>query len=368
MKRILVGLGAVALLSVAVAWSQPKGARPEIDFKLDKHNPVTHLRLNNAADEFQFAILADRTGGHRPKVFSRAIDQLNLMQPEFVLSVGDLIEGYTSNRAAIDREWREFQTYASRLQMPFFYVVGNHDLANKTMAGVWKERFGRSWYSFLYKDVLFLALDSEDPPGNKYGGIGADQLGWLKKTLADHPARWTMAFVHKPMWLAPDVKDNGWLDVEKLLAGRKHTVFAGHVHRYQKFVRQGQNYYMLGTTGGVSRMRGADYGEIDHVVWVTMKKSGPVLANILVDGILREDLATIPSEEEGHTEYHRRPTQQVSVKVLLNGKPLAGAMVAFWGIGKERPQPYADGRVGPDGATKLSTTTPSTGRRSASTP
>jgi hypothetical protein len=28
----------------------------------------------------------------------------------------------------------------------------------------WEERFGPGYYSFVYKDVLFLALDSEDYP------------------------------------------------------------------------------------------------------------------------------------------------------------------------------------------------------------
>ena len=41
-----------------------------------------------------------------------------------------------------------------------------------------------------------------------------------------------------------DLKKSGWSEVEKLLAKRKHTVFAGHVHCYQKSVRNGANYYM----------------------------------------------------------------------------------------------------------------------------
>src|SRR5271154_6943319 len=94
----------------------------------------------------------------------------------------------------------------------------------------------------------------------------------------------------KPVWMQENLGTNGWLEIEKALAGRNYTVFAGHVHRYQKFVRQGMNYYQLATTGGGSRLRGVDYGEFDHLVWVTMKKSGPVLANIMLDGIYSEDL------------------------------------------------------------------------------
>ena len=54
---------------------------------------VDELEANNAAETFSFAIVSDRTGGHRAQIFSQAVEQLNMLQPTFVLSVGDLIEG-----------------------------------------------------------------------------------------------------------------------------------------------------------------------------------------------------------------------------------------------------------------------------------
>ncbi len=159
------------------------------------------------------------------------------------------------------------------------------------------------------------------------------------------------------MWSPPDRPKNDWLKVEKLLAGRNYTVFAGHVHQYQKFVRQGQNHYMLATTGGASLMRGVEYGEFDHIVWVTMKKEGPVLANMLLNGILREDLSPIGSDEKGVAEFYRRPTYPLTSRVLFDGKPIPGAYVVFHGIGKEARQPRADGTVEADGSLRLSTYT-----------
>src|SRR5207237_1096656 len=140
--------------------------------------------------------------------------------------------------------------YVNQLQMPFFYVPGNHDLANKFEEKVWKEKFGRSYYEFIYRNVLFLCLNSEDPPGKDGGSIGPEQLAFIKKTLeANKDVRWTLVFVHKPMWITKDLEKTGWLEVEQLLKGRPYTVFAGHVHRYQKFIRNGQRYYTLATTG-----------------------------------------------------------------------------------------------------------------------
>src|SRR5262245_14151742 len=202
MKRILLVLGTVVLLGVALAWSQPKAIKSDFEFAQEKRNPVTHLKLNNDPADFQFAIVSDRTGGHRAKIFSRAVEQLNLLQPEFVVSVGDLIEGYTKDREGLAKQWREFQGYVNQLQMPFFYVPGNHDLANVVQDRVWREKFGRRYYDFTYRNVLFLLLNSEDPPGKDEGAVSADQLDFIKQALeANRGARWTLVFLHKPMWL-----------------------------------------------------------------------------------------------------------------------------------------------------------------------
>ncbi len=356
MKTLLAGLAAAALLAAAVAFSRPDAPRPEFDLAADATNPFTHTNLNN--DTFQFAIVSDRTGGHRPKVFARAVEQLNLLQPEFVLSVGDLIEGYSSDKAKVAAQWREFQGYVSRLQMPFFYVPGNHDITNLVMADIWKDKFGPAYYEFNYRGCLFVVLNSESLPFAPKGDarIGPGQMKWLERILGENKGvRHTFVFLHKPMWVLRDAETNGWPEVEKLLDGRKYTVFAGHVHRYQKFTRQGMSYYMLATTGGDSRLRGVEYGEFDHITWVTMKEGGPVVANLLLDGILKEDLSPIAADEEGVKYYHRKPPLPLDVSVTLDGKPLSGAVVVFTGVGKEAGQPRADGITAADGSVKLST-------------
>jgi len=331
MKRLFVGGLVLFLLGAALVFSQngapSLGPTSAVKVDIEARNPWTNLNVNNHAGDFQFVIVSDRTGGHREKVFSKAVEQINLMQPEFVLSVGDLIEGYTKDQEIAAKEWREFQTFVARLQMPFFYVSGNHDLSNPFLAKLWEEKFGRRYYHFVYKDVLFLALCSEDPPGSS--SVSAEQIAYVKKALEENPnPRWTIVALHKPIWAHKDLDKNGWLEVEKLLAGRKYTVFCGHVHRYEKFVRNGMNYYQLATTGGGSRLRGVRYGEFDHIVWVTMKKDGPVLANIMLDGILPENLS-LPETSEPVVQLNRKPCHPVRGSVHIDGTPAVGATVVF---------------------------------------
>lgn len=357
MKRIFITLTVLAVLGTTLAFSRfQEPPAEELSISLESRNPWTHLNLNNKSENFQFVIVSDRTGGHRPRIFSTAVKQINLLQPEFVLSVGDLIEGYTKDEKRISEEWKEFQTYTSELKMPFFYIPGNHDYTNDVMAKEWKNRFGRHYFHFVYKDVLFLLLNSEDPPG-KGGHLDKEQVEYAKNVLNKYKdVRWTVVALHKPLWSYDNLQTNGWLGIESALGTRPYTVFAGHRHQYVKFERNGRNYYQLATTGGGSRMRGAKYGEFDHVVWVTMTNEGPVLANILLDGIYPEDLKMPITKEKGYP-YDIRPTYAVAGSVYYRGVPCPNAQVVFHLLDEKTKKTIraAEAFVEPDGTYQLTT-------------
>lgn len=247
-------------------------------------------------DRFHIAIMTDNTGGHRPGIWMKAVRRLNWLRPNFVVSVGDLIEGYSKDRNELETQWKEFLGFIDQMEMKFFFVAGNHDLSNPVMHEVWREHFGPEWYSFDYRGVHFMCLNSEDPEDH----LGDEQLAWIRQDLEEHrDARWTLLFFHKPLWLnaeraatAGNTDNTQWSQVEAALGERPHTVFAGHVHHYVQYDRRGAKYYHLATTGGASQLRGVPYGEFDHIAWLTMEKDGPHIANLLLDGILPADAVT----------------------------------------------------------------------------
>lgn len=355
MRKIILAVGTLCVVGAAVVLSQPFSAGPNgFVFQKEERNPVTHFRWNLGADDFQFAIVSDRTGGHRANIFSQTVEKLNLLQPEFVMSVGDLIEGAKKNDQLVE-QWKEFDSYASRLSMPFFYVGGNHDLASTEMTKFWADKLGRRHYHFVYKNVLFLVLNADDPPDSK-GGIGPEQVAYARKTLEDNAkVRWTLVFLHRPLWTS--TAKNGWHDIEKSLEGRPYTVFCGHVHRYQKFVRNGQNYYQLATTGGGSMLRGTEQGEFDHIVWVTMKKDGPILANVMIDAIHTEDLRPIKTNEPGKVAK-KEGLNPVRGQVYFDGVPAPGAYVVLEPL---KGGAKASGVAAADGSFTLSTYTANDG-------
>jgi 3',5'-cyclic AMP phosphodiesterase CpdA len=213
---------------------------------------VTHNRFNDDANKLQFAIISDLWGGYRPGVLEDAVEKLNLMQPQFVMSVGDLIDGKVYDSVVLDKQWRAFNLPASSLSMPFFYVPGNHDISNPYMEMEWKRRYGRSYYYFTRKNVLFMCINTQDGGSS---GIHDEQIDYFIKAIEEHPdVRWTFVFMHRPVWQGEDGKRGGYEKIEAALSDRNYTLFSGHQHTYLKLEKKGNDHYVLGTTGGGSNL------------------------------------------------------------------------------------------------------------------
>ena len=278
------------IVSFLIILSSSVYSQKNSPFKTDVKEPLkpwTNINFYNDPANFQFALVSDNTGGSRIGIFDDAVEKLNMMMPEFVLSVGDLIQGYTENREQIKKEWDVFNQKVEKLNMPFFYLPGNHDITNIVMQEEWEKQFGRRYYNFTYKDVLFIIMDSNDDDDFNLTEI---QTSYVLKALEENKnVKWTFVLVHHPIWKY-DTGDR-FEKIEEALSDRKHTIIAGHEHRYQYIERKKSNYYVLGTTGGGSRLRGNRFGEFDHIVWMTMTDNGPVMANLRLDGILSHDIA-----------------------------------------------------------------------------
>ncbi len=250
--------------------------------------PMSLAPINDGLDKIQFAIMSDRTGGMIPGVFRQAAGKVNQLQPQFVMSVGDLIDGYTYDSALVMAQWQEFTEIVDTLEVPFFYVPGNHDISNDFMEQEWAKRYGQPYYYFLYKDALFLCLHTEDSKVGD-GGISAKQLAYFNRALAQHTdVRWTFVFMHRPLWSYGD--QAGFEGIEALLAGRTYTLFSAHHHHYYMAKRNGQKHFILANTGGGSYLRGSEFGEFHHITWVTLTEGEPKIINIALDGLIPEDV------------------------------------------------------------------------------
>ena len=281
-------------------------------------SPWAGKAIKDPQDKFTFALFSDLNGGEREGVFKVAAAQLALLSPSFIVSIGDLIDGGTEDKTQLKKEWDSFDERADKAGAPIFRVGGNHDLTNVKMREVWAKRYGPRYYHFIYRNILFLILDSEDFSEERMqevylaraeaikaiegpnpeqvkdmeyykmiertvGEIGSEQNAYVEKVLSDNPeVKWTFLFMHKPVWLRED--GHGMERIETALEGRSYTVFNGHWHSFSHRIRKGMDYIMLGTTGG--SQRAVDENAFDHLSLITMDPDRPIISHIKMEGIL----------------------------------------------------------------------------------
>ena len=283
-----------------------------------QNKPWSYAPTGKNQNEFSFAVIGDLNSGEREGVLQVAVEQLNLLRPEFILSIGDLVEGGTEDTTELKKEYDHFDNRVSKAKAPLFHLGGNHDLTNPVMRSFWESRYGKRYYHFVYQNVLFLMLDSEDysearmweiynarkealalldsgkreeaeqtpyfkMPERGTGEISDEQSAYFEKVIADHPSvRWTFVLMHKPVWQR---EGKGNLSrIETALGTRNYTVLNGHLHKYSYTERNHRDYIMVATTGGGQDAK-SDMA-FDHIVYVSFTDEGPSLANLRLDGIL----------------------------------------------------------------------------------
>ena len=258
--------------------------------------PIVERPFSADPDKFTFAIIGDKTGGGLDKwpVFDRAVDEINILKPDFAIMVGDLIQGDTTDLAKLEAEWKEFWEHQSDLIVPFLPLPGNHDITNKVMYDYWKEHIGRTYSAFTYKSCLFLLLNTEEWHANSgewTNWFGEEQIEYVKSQLTQHAdVRHTFVMLHRPLWLQ---KHSGWEEIEAALGERAYTVFAGHYHNLTLHTRNDRRYFVLGATGGGFTPQAVqEIGAFDHYSLVTVDDEDVNVAIIEPGNIHPADLAT----------------------------------------------------------------------------
>lgn len=258
-------------------------------FYTDRDSEVI-LPLPGEEDAFSFVVYGDRTGGPDSgiNVLKDAVRDTNLLEPDFVMTVGDMIQGYNQTDGWME-QMAEYRGVMNELICPWFPVAGNHDTYWRGEGKPegehdrhYEMHFGPLWYAFEHKNCMFIVLYTDE--GNESTGeknfskpecqeMSEEQLSWLSQMLAQSAdAEHVFLFLHHPRWTGGNYGDS-WEQVHEMLvkAGNISGVFAGHIHRMRYDPRDGIDYITLATVGGHQNKSVPSTGWLHHYNIVTVR-------------------------------------------------------------------------------------------------
>lgn len=198
--------------------------------------------------DFRFVILGDRTGGAQPGVFEEATREAAAASPDFVITVGDMIEGGRDD--VVDSEWKSvldsIAPAAKRLTL--FVAPGNHDVWSDTSARAFEQYTKHPLhYSFDFRQAHFTVLDN-----SKAEQFSNAEMAYLERDLAEHSAQpLKFVFSHRPSWILQALLGDRKSRFQQL-AERYHVQYfvAGHIHQMLYFRVNAVNYMCMPSAGG----------------------------------------------------------------------------------------------------------------------
>jgi hypothetical protein len=222
---------------------------------------------------FRFALIGDSRDGE--KIYIRLMESALKQKPHFFIHLGDMIPH------SGEKEWRTFFEISKPIDVPFFPVVGNHEVSTPKLGEkLYRKQFslpgGKTYYAFRVGGVLFVVLNSEEERGRIIG----EQLSWLENILSSSKETFKFVFLHRPLFLPIDsLKRGGAMDrypVERdtlhrlFLKTNVKAVFEADDHRYDRMEKDHVLYIITGG-GGAPLASLKERGGFFHYVLISVR-------------------------------------------------------------------------------------------------
>ncbi len=177
-------------------------------------SPFNHLRLklNETPEDYSFqvaghiygATITQRTRFYPSSSVLCNLEKITGADLDFCISVGDFVPFFHTSRLDLFEKH-----FLAKVNVPFFNVVGNHEVAirdyygqngGRDRSGYLKKYGEKTYYDFHHGNELFIFLDGE----LKIGDIQGDQLSYLLRrlddALMDKTIKNILIFSHKIVW------------------------------------------------------------------------------------------------------------------------------------------------------------------------
>lgn len=215
---------------------------PQGNRKIEDGEPHAVAVVENDDNDFRFITLADIHVHRRdasgtfikqtdkgllpdgtPVFLRRAIEQVNLIRPDFVFLLGDFVRAQ-HEPGDYRAEFEEFYRTMDELEVPAFALPGNHDLYVNGVDGrkVWEENLGPLYYSFDVGDCHFSAANSYEWPFEDR--VVMDKMGlivfphkWQGQMLDAEREDDPSTYRGQLAWLRDDLDSHGRADMKSVL-------------------------------------------------------------------------------------------------------------------------------------------------------
>jgi 3',5'-cyclic-AMP phosphodiesterase len=204
-----------------------------------------------APSGFRFVILGDRTGEAVAGVYQEIWREVDRERPDFVLSVGDTIQG--GDDRTVDAEWRKILALlAPYRRYRIFFAPGNHDVWSEASARAYEKYTRRPLhYSFDFQQAHFTILDN-----SRSDELPAGEFAFLQKDL-ERNKKQPLKFIvsHRPSWILNAAFGNPGFPLHQLAKryGVEYVI-AGHIHQMLRFEIEGVTYLSMPSAGGHLRL------------------------------------------------------------------------------------------------------------------
>ncbi|MBT3904254.1 MAG: hypothetical protein HOB79_04180 [Rhodospirillaceae bacterium] len=244
--------------------------------KLGKHlftfAVIADTHMNQSEDYSSSPYPANALANARTR---RVIAELNLLKPEFVVHLGDIVNPVPELPTYAEAAGH-FKSQIANLDAPYFVVPGNHDVGDKPVSwmpagtvtdeflDIYRSHFGDDYFSFDQNGLHIIILNASIINS----GLESEEMQrkWLEADLAVHEDARTFICIHYPPYISNRDENSSYDNIDEpgrtwlldlIKTYKPEAMFCGHVHNFWYDVVGETEIYLLPSTAFVRH----DYSE-----------------------------------------------------------------------------------------------------------
>jgi Predicted phosphohydrolases len=222
----------------------------DIHFDKPEHHDVEYVKTHSRAGVGEFSRYCKFTRDNFPALMQVVKEQANTFKAEFILQLGDFVQGLCGSKELATRQVNDFISAVKEknFDRPFIVVKGNHDINGEGAPEMYidtilpwqakelKRPVESANLSFVQQNTRFVLFDC----------YSDDSLEWLQQVLKGHKEQNLVFCCHVPI-VPFDERSNliqYYGDAQKrntllnLLGKHKAIVVCGHLHKTCILTRQ----------------------------------------------------------------------------------------------------------------------------------